>query len=193
MVCATSKASDQPAHTPIKLLTEKHLEFLSLKGGCTGSSESTPVKITHCWKSHAAADYIFTASPEPAEWGEWGDCSTTCGAGWRSRYRQCDNCDINHFQNVQSQPCVLNYYCPRKYRQLKLISDINHVHNGCTVTALCDELLLSIYVHNVQSQPCVINYYCPRKYRQLKLISDIYHVHNDCTVTSLCDKLLLST
>ena len=32
-----------------------HLEFLSLKGGCTGSSESTLVKMPHCWKSHAAA------------------------------------------------------------------------------------------------------------------------------------------
>ena len=28
----------------VKLLTEHHLEFLSLKGGCTGSSESTDVK-----------------------------------------------------------------------------------------------------------------------------------------------------
>ena len=28
----------------VKLLTEHHLEFLSLKGGCRGSSESTPVK-----------------------------------------------------------------------------------------------------------------------------------------------------
>ena len=28
-----------------KLLTEHHLEFLSLKGGCTGSSESTLVII----------------------------------------------------------------------------------------------------------------------------------------------------
>ena len=36
----------------VKLLTEHHLEFLSLKGGCTGSSESTHVKIPHCWKSH---------------------------------------------------------------------------------------------------------------------------------------------
>ena len=26
----------------LKLLTEHHLEFLSLKGGCTGSSGSTP-------------------------------------------------------------------------------------------------------------------------------------------------------
>ena len=28
----------------VKLLTEHHLEFLSLKGGCTGSSESNYVK-----------------------------------------------------------------------------------------------------------------------------------------------------
>ena len=28
-----------------KLLTEHHLEFLSLKGGCRGSSESTHVKM----------------------------------------------------------------------------------------------------------------------------------------------------
>ena len=53
LVCETSKASDQPAHTRSLirafasrlniLLTEHNLEFLSLKGGCTGSSESTLV------------------------------------------------------------------------------------------------------------------------------------------------------
>ena len=36
----------------VKLLTEQRLEFLSLKGGCTGSPESTLVKMPHCWKSH---------------------------------------------------------------------------------------------------------------------------------------------
>ena len=69
VVCATSKASDQPAHTRslirafasrlniliVKLLSEYHLEFLSLKGGCTGSSVSTLVKIPHCWKSRVTA------------------------------------------------------------------------------------------------------------------------------------------
>ena len=40
----------------VKLLTEHHLEFLSLKGG-TGSSESTLVKMPHCWKSHVAAQF----------------------------------------------------------------------------------------------------------------------------------------
>ena len=29
----------------VKLLTEHHLEFLSLKGGCRGSSESTIVQL----------------------------------------------------------------------------------------------------------------------------------------------------
>ena len=66
MVRATSKGSDQPAQSDqslcssheysmtIMLLTEHHLEFLSLKGGNTGSSESTLVKMPHCWKSHVA-------------------------------------------------------------------------------------------------------------------------------------------
>ena len=40
----------------VKLLTEHHLEFLSLKGGCTGSSESTHVKMAHCWKSHVMVE-----------------------------------------------------------------------------------------------------------------------------------------
>ena len=29
-------------------MNEHHLEFLSLKGGCTGSSESTLVKMSYC-------------------------------------------------------------------------------------------------------------------------------------------------
>ena len=55
VVCGTSKGSDQPAHMrslfrtfvgwsleysmTVKLLTEKHLEFLSLLGGDTGLSK----------------------------------------------------------------------------------------------------------------------------------------------------------
>ena len=68
VVHETSKASDQPAHMRslirafasmiVKLLTEHHLEFLSLKEGCRGSSESTLVKMPNCWKPHAAAHII---------------------------------------------------------------------------------------------------------------------------------------
>ena len=39
----------------VKLLTEQHLEFLSLKGGYTGSSESIHVKMPQHWKSLVAA------------------------------------------------------------------------------------------------------------------------------------------
>ena len=46
----------------VKLLSEHHLEFLSLKGGCRGSSESTLVKMSNCWKSHAAAPILFQLS-----------------------------------------------------------------------------------------------------------------------------------
>ena len=43
----------------VKLLTEHHLEFLSLKGGCTDSSEFALVKMSNCWNSHAAAHNII--------------------------------------------------------------------------------------------------------------------------------------
>ena len=45
-----------------KLLTEKHLEILSLKGGCTCLSECIHVKIPHCWKSHIAVQMLFAAN-----------------------------------------------------------------------------------------------------------------------------------
>ena len=48
----------------VNLLTEHNLEFLSLKGGCRGSSESIVVKMPHCWKSHVTAHIIITGSFE---------------------------------------------------------------------------------------------------------------------------------
>ena len=46
----------------VKLLTEHHFEFLSLKRGYTGSSESTLVRMPHCWKSHARAQLVNRAA-----------------------------------------------------------------------------------------------------------------------------------
>ena len=42
----------------VELLTEHQLELLSLKGGYTGSSESTLVKMPHCWISHVVAQIL---------------------------------------------------------------------------------------------------------------------------------------
>ena len=53
----------------VMLLTEQHLEVQSLEGGCTGSSESTLVKMQHCSKSHVTAqlfhdcDYLQKDGP----------------------------------------------------------------------------------------------------------------------------------
>ena len=44
----------------VELLTEYHLEFLCLTGGCRGSAESTHVKMPHCWKSHATAHIMLS-------------------------------------------------------------------------------------------------------------------------------------
>ena len=46
-------------HMTVQLLAEQNLEFLSLKGGCTGSSESTLVKMPHCCKSRVMDQIIF--------------------------------------------------------------------------------------------------------------------------------------
>ena len=43
----------------VKLLTERDLEFLSLTGGHTGSSESIHIKMPHCWKSRVMAHLVF--------------------------------------------------------------------------------------------------------------------------------------
>ena len=55
----------------VKLLTEQHLEFLSLTEGCTGSSESTLVKMPYCWKPRVAARLIYSTrnyTPDRFSW-----------------------------------------------------------------------------------------------------------------------------
>ena len=56
----------------VKLFTEYHLEFLSFKGGCTGSSESTRVKMPNCLKSHTAAHFSLCCNVQiqPRDDGE---------------------------------------------------------------------------------------------------------------------------
>ena len=55
----------------VKLLTERHLEFLSLKVGYISSSECTLVTMPHFWKSHVAAHFKLSSSLAHvnANWG----------------------------------------------------------------------------------------------------------------------------
>ena len=61
----------------VKLLSEHHLVFLSLKGGCRGSSESTLVKMPHCLKSHALAHMCLNFMPQSHELVHVIGCSET--------------------------------------------------------------------------------------------------------------------
>ena len=44
----------------VMLLTEHLFEVLSSKEGYTGCSESTLVKMPHCWKSHVTAQFVVS-------------------------------------------------------------------------------------------------------------------------------------
>ena len=82
VVCPTSKGSDQPAHmrTLIRAFASSlnTLWLLSywpnpfgvskLRGGCTGSSESTFVKMPHCWKSHVTALIYSSHEKNVSHW-----------------------------------------------------------------------------------------------------------------------------
>ena len=74
MVCATSKASDQPAHTRSLIrafaIRLNNLKYLSLKRRCIGFSEFTLVKIPHCWKSHVSAQVHLTNESVSSNNGE---------------------------------------------------------------------------------------------------------------------------
>ena len=71
-----------------KLLNEQHLEFLSLKRGCTGSSESVYVKMPHCWKAHVTAQ-IWASTQDIGTFGflkqEEKLMSSVGNIGWYSR------------------------------------------------------------------------------------------------------------
>ena len=58
----------------IKLLAEHHFEFLSLKGGCTGLSESTHVKMPHCLKLHVTAQMCLAQGPQRSDAGQARTC-----------------------------------------------------------------------------------------------------------------------
>ena len=63
VLCATSKGLDQD---------------LSLKGGCTGSSQSTLCQMPQCWKSHIVAQIII-----PKQNSRLGMSVTTQGGSGR--------------------------------------------------------------------------------------------------------------
>ena len=98
----------------VKLLTEQHLEFVSLKGACTGSSEFTLVKMLHCWKSHVTARLLFY--------------SLYTGNPWRGTLANSEDPDDILVGESKKFPIILNFrnsilkICsmPTKYSQFQV-------------------------------------------------------------------------
>ena len=107
----------------VNLLTEKHLEFLSLKGVCRASPESTLVKMSNCWKSHVTAHIKYgsrtSKSILPSFHIELGhtSCQSCCVSFKYSNYNRVKLCKTvtlkipqNGFQS-QLSLCVGQKYC----------------------------------------------------------------------------------
>ena len=52
-------------------MTEHHLGFLSLKGSCTGSFESTLIKMPNGWNSHVTAQPGIRSGPFSRLFAYW--------------------------------------------------------------------------------------------------------------------------
>ena len=92
-----------------KLLTEHHLEFLSLKGGCRGSSESTYVKMPHCWKSHVAALIVNSlVAASSIMWQLVCGCIMPSLVSWSSGPRREKTC-LQGFRQSEFETSLLSY------------------------------------------------------------------------------------
>ena len=106
----------------VKLLTEHHLEFLSLKGGCRGLSESTHVKMPHCWKSHATALIIV---------GDYLRIGLAIGAGMNNKQLGTSNYILMIYTSFDSHTCTYMTYSIRN----SLVQFISHLWFMETYTA----------------------------------------------------------
>ena len=87
----------------VKLLTEQQLECVSLKGGCTGSSESKLVKMPHCWKSHVAGSNIESVYMRPVECQASMRCTQSHLSHHSSRIKNTENNKLGSLVQIAEQ------------------------------------------------------------------------------------------
>ena len=101
----------------VELLAEHHLEFLSLKRGCIGSSESTLVKMPHCWKSHVMAHLEINHTDIGEHCLEFGCQSMQ--ATWMKVFEIITEFRVHDFEKKEQHPWVwpayFSYSCEGQY------------------------------------------------------------------------------
>ena len=107
----------------VKLLTEHCLECLSLKGGCRGSSESTHVKMPHCWKSHSLAHIFY--------WFFY-NCDL-----WKLNYRQNINNNLANlsllYGTLDFAECQIYQFCLLPFKKHSAAAKTIRIYHGSWV------------------------------------------------------------
>ncbi|KAI8745416.1 hemicentin-1-like [Biomphalaria glabrata] len=104
---------------PREEILDKQTVTPELTTPTTATTSSSTAKLLWPTQAVRVEYHIDPDRPPPRDdngqlivWEQWSPCSVSCGAGWRSRAKVCDSCDRNDYENVQSQPCMINFYCP---------------------------------------------------------------------------------
>ena len=101
----------------VKLLIEHHLEFQSLKGGCRGSSESTHVKMPHCWIPHALAQIVLACFAFAMSLSPFA----------KTKFKQ----NIWSWETFSKEPHMANMKCQNEMSQI--LRSIHFHHHPVTV------------------------------------------------------------
>ena len=126
----------------VKLLTEHRLEFVSLKGGCTGSSESTLVKMPHCvaaqfmiyWLRADAYDTLggtFISNSDKYHKSSFScmQCAVSCSSSLNFFFISCKPMKRRHSYAIMF--CVLSpLSCAQSHRVLPVIIYTNCINLG---------------------------------------------------------------
>ena len=90
----------------VKLLTEHHLEFLTLTGDRRGSSKSAYAKLPHCWKSHATAHMELSQRVVRSDYHDDGmDKSTSVVMNGP----RCEKTCLRSFRHSETQTSLICY------------------------------------------------------------------------------------
>ena len=152
----------------VNLLTEHHLEFLTLKGGCKGSSEPIHVKIPHCWVSHVKAHictfrlkiwllcalYIYTKS-----------IKSLCELAWYNTYSH-DMADKAYSMNTWHRDPLPQWHGPSWQALTNLIDSHLYYLNSLLIVKWC-QVIFSLFILNRVSL-------CPTNRRKADITVKIY-------------------
>ena len=139
--------------------------FQSLKGGCTGSSESTLVKMPHCWKSHVTAQIhegdgttSFPALLYKDQMAQcWNSCFLRAVIQIGGSLAQTPNIELSTYEDSISNFCIrmilANIYSVlftnHVNSSLRSASHLNTDRNWSSYRTVCQNMQLGFQISSI--------------------------------------------